>query len=158
MIENIEKVSDQLKVLADAINAFTSEAVQLRIVDIVFGVANKAVDDNEDQLIQEEVDPSLKKKKKKTKVKPKAPVSSDNLPKKKPSASGQGPIAILVRLAEGGFFSTPQSMKSITEHFEVNLAKKIKQSDISGKLARMIREGTLTRAKNTDGQYEYSKA
>ena len=73
-------------------------------------------------------------------------------------ASGSGPVSTLAKLADGEFFNTPQSMKSIIEHCEVNLARKIKQTDISGKLARMVREQVLKRAKNADGQYEYSKA
>lgn len=156
MIENFEEIKSQLKELADVINSFTSEAVQLRIVDLVFGVAKKVDDDNEDQKIQE-VEKSLPRRKR-AKSKSKVPISNGDAPKKKPITSGQGPVATLAKLAEGDFFDTPQSMKSIIEHCEVNLARKIKQSDISGKLARMVREGILKRAKNIDGQYEYSKA
>lgn len=155
MIKYFEEIKTQLKELADVINSFKSEAVQLRIVDLIFNAPKRSVEDNKDQQHQETLKPPVKKRKAKSKAK--VPDPNGNTPKKKPVASGQGPISTLVKLSEGDFFNTPQSMKSIIEHCEINLARKIKQTDISGKLARMVREGTLKRAKNSDGQYEYHK-
>lgn len=154
MIDNFEEVKRQLKELADVINTYKSEAVQLRIVEIVLGnkAAASSKNDEEDD---SNVDVLPKKKRQKSRKKATIKTETD---KKKPAAAGTGPVATLVRLADGDFFETPQSMKSIIEHCEVNLARKIKQTDISGKLARMVREGVLKRAKNADGQYEYSKS
>lgn len=156
MIENFEKIKSQLKELAEVINSFTSETVQLRIVDLIFNASHKEDTDSEEKPDHEAIIPKSRRKK----VKSKTTASSTTngaVPRKKPAAAGQGPASTLAKLAEGNFFDTPQSMKSIIEHCEVNLARKIKQNDISGKLARMVRESTLKRAKNSDGQYEYSK-
>lgn len=154
MIDNFEEVKNQLRELADVINKFTSEAVQLRIVELVLGGTSHAsptdADSSKDEL---EVPSPRRRAKKRTKL---SGASSD-VAKKKPSPAGQGPVSTLANLATGDFFDSPQSIKSIIEHCEVNLARKIKQTDISGKLARLVREGVLKRAKNSDGQYEYSK-
>lgn len=157
MIKNFEEIKEQLRELSEIVNSFTSEAVQLRIVELVFGEqinSDEALPENEEEI------PELSAPAKKRKLKRKSNRSeaTSNTVKKKPAASGSGPVSTLAKLAEGDFFNTPQSMKSIIEHCEVNLARKIKQTDISGKLARMVREQILKRAKNADGQYEYSKA
>lgn len=148
MIENIEEVKNQLKELSDVINSFTSEAVQLRIIDLVFNGSRKEGLGNLPMQEPEPTAPYLKKKRIKSKVRS---FPSDR------AVNGEGPVSTLAKLIEGVFFDEPKSIKSIIEHCEVNLSKKIKQSDISGKLAKMVREGTLKRVKNSDGQYEYSK-
>lgn len=152
MIANFEEVKKQLKELADVINTYKSEAVQLRIIELVLGgkvlVASKT-----DSSIDSDEEAVSKRRKPRKKA-----ANKTDSGRKKSAAAGQGPTSTLAKLAEGDFFDTPQSMKSIIEHCEVNLARKIKQTDISGKLARMVRDGMLKRAKNADGQYEYSKA
>ena len=155
MIENFENVKNQLKELSDVINSFNSEAVQLRIIDLIFNITQNE-ETNIEQNQNLEIDTN-KPKRKRSKLKPKVSTANGDGNKKKPAPSGQGPTSTLAKLAEGQFFDNPQSIKSIIEHCEVNLARKIKQTDISGKLARMVRDGTLKRAKNADGQYEYSK-
>jgi hypothetical protein len=148
MIENIEEVKNQLKELSDVINSFTSEAVQLRIIDLVFNAPQKGDLGGKVKQIQTLTVPHARRKRIKSKVRS---LPTGRVP------NGQGPVSTLVQLAEGVFFDNPQSIKSIIEHCEVNLARKIKQSDISGRLAKMVKEGTLKRVKNSDGQFEYSK-
>ncbi|WP_169740970.1 hypothetical protein [Methylomicrobium agile] len=147
MIENIEEVKNQLKELSEVINSFTSEAVQLRIIDLVFNAQQKKALDITAQE-PEHIPPRPKRKRIKSKVRS---LSTDR------AANGEGPVSILTKLAESAFFEQPQSIRSIIEYCEVNFAKKIRQSDISGKLAKMVREGILKREKNAEGQYEYSK-
>jgi len=158
MIQNFEEVKEQLRELAEIVNAFSSEAVQLRIVELIFGIQqDQEIENssNDENAPDGNARPPPPRKKNRRKA---ASQSSQETPtKKKPAATGNGPVATLVNLTQGTFFDTPQSMKSIIEHCEVNLARKIKQTDISGKLARLVRDGTLKRAKNTDGQYEYRK-
>jgi hypothetical protein len=148
MIDNIEEVKNQLKELSDVINSFTSEAVQLRIIDLVFNASNKENSRNKVKLDLEHVVAHPKRKRIKSKIRA--------LPTDR-AANGEGPVSTLAKLVESAFFDQPQSIRSIIEHCEVNLAKKIKQSDISGKLAKMVKDGTLKRVKNAEGQYEYSK-
>lgn len=148
MIDNIEEVKNQLKELSDVINSFTSEAVQLRIIDLVFNAAQKQDLISQADREPKPVVPHLKRKRIKSRVR--------SLPTDR-AANGEGPVSTLAKLTEGDFFDQPQSIKSIIEYCEVHLSKKIKQSDISGRLAKMVKEGDLRREKNSSGQYEYSK-
>jgi hypothetical protein len=147
MIENIEEVKNQLKELSEVINSFTSEAVQLRIIDLVFNAQQKRAPDITAHE-PERISPRPKRKRIKSKIR--------SLPTDR-TANGEGPVSTLAKLTESPFFEQPQSIRSIIEHCEINFAKKIRQSDISGKLAKMVKEGTLKREKNAEGQYEYSK-
>ena len=47
MIKNFDEIKEQLKELSGVINSFKSEAVQLRIVELVFGLS-----DEEDEIIE----------------------------------------------------------------------------------------------------------
>ena len=53
--------------------------------------------------------------------------------------------------------SKPKTIGDIVKHCEHNMARKFKQNEFSGKLARLVRDGVLKRGKNADGQYEYKK-
>jgi hypothetical protein len=75
--------------------------------------------------------------------------------KKKPSAIG--PSTILSKLYTEGFFSQCRTIKDICAYADTNLARKIKPNEISGKLAHLVRIGDLSREKNSDNQYEYTK-
>jgi hypothetical protein len=69
-----------------------------------------------------------------------------------------GGKVMLDRLVGENFFKKPKTIKQIVEHCEHNLAFKYKQSDFSGPLGRLTRDGALTRKKNADKQYEYAQA
>ncbi len=153
MIENFETVKKELRELAGVINAFKSEAVQLRIVELILGAS--AV--QEDQIPAAET-VSQKSTRKKKKGKTKSPDVSVKKGKKKAAPTGTGAVATLSQLAEGDFFSKPKAIKDIIEHCSTRLARKFKANDFSGKLGRMVRNGELTRKKNADKQYEYRKA
>lgn len=138
-MEDLESIKKQLLDIAPVVNAFKSEAVQLRVVESL--------------LSQMSFEPSQEVKQHKPGKKAKA-----KAPKKQAKAAGKGPIALLNKIYEQGFFNKPKTIAEIVSHCEVNEAKKIKQTDISGKLARMVRDGQLRRNKNAESQYEYKKA
>ena len=108
----------------------------------------------------EETEPAPAKPKKRTKrkatsSKKTASAGSEGKSAKKPSTFG--PTAILKKLYDDGFFSEARSIADICQYSDANLARKIKPNEISGKLARMVRDGELAREKNSDNQYEYTK-
>ncbi|NIA07884.1 MAG: hypothetical protein GWP14_09695 [Actinobacteria bacterium] len=154
MIKDFEAVKKQIGELAGVINSFKSEAVQLRIIELVFGVSSEDEDQAEDT----------------AKRKPRS--SKRSVQKKKPSAKGQtssksperarsaarGAVATLSHLADADFFSKPKTISDIIEHCSTHRARKFKANEFSGKLARMVRNGVLRRKKNADKQYEYTKA
>lgn len=146
MIDDFEKIKKQLIEIADIVNSFKSETVQLRIVDYLIGGI-------EIEHISKE-SPNKEKSHKKRKLKK----SESNVgTKKNKVTSGDGPYAMVNRLLETDFFKSPRTMKNIIEHCDLHFAKKIKSNEISSKLARLVRERTLVRSKNKDNQYEYKK-
>ena len=153
MIKNFDEVKRQLKDLSEIVNAFKSEAVQLRVVELVFRLEQPEQDVAED--VAEDSD-SLKKKRKK-KTSKKKTITNEGGKKTTKRASGSGAPATLTKLVEDGFFSKPKTIGDIVKHCEHNMARKFKQNEFSGKLARLVRDGVLKRGKNADGQYEYKK-
>ena len=154
MIKNFDTINTQLRELAEVINAFKSEAVQLRLIELVFEAARADSDDGEDGTRPERpaADPARKARK----------VAKKSAPTDTPSAKGKtsgrpGGKSMLDRLVSESFFKKPKTIKQVVEHCEHNLAFKYKQTDFSGALGRLTRSGTLTRKKNADKQYEYSQ-
>ncbi len=148
MIKNFEEIKDQLKDLSEVVNSFKSEAVQLRIVELVFGF-EPDVEESDDDL------PAPKKRKVKKKKAVKKKDGSKPAKKSANKPSGQGAVATLIKLVEEDFFKKPKSIGDIVEHCDHNLARKFKANEFSGKLGRLVREGDLTRTKNAENQYEY---
>lgn len=157
MIKDFDTVRTQLRELAEVINAFKSEAVQLRIIDLVIGGAPLAgkleilppANPDEQTALKSR---SRKRARKTTKLD-----STDAIPKttRAPSKGRPGGRATLETLVTDGFFKSPKAIGQIVEHCDTSLAMKYKQSDFSGPLMRLVREKRLTRKKNPDGQYEY---
>jgi hypothetical protein len=155
MIKNFDTIKFQLRELAEVINAFKSEAVQLRLVELVFEVAGDDSDDSEGGTGPERraADPTRKARKVAKKSAP-----TDAAPAKGKASGRPGGKSMLDRLVGEGFFKKPKTIKQVVEHCEHNLAFKYKQTDFSGALGRLTRSGTLTRKKNADKQYEYSQS
>jgi hypothetical protein len=61
----------------------------------------------------------------------------------------------LSSLIDEDFFSKHQTLNSIIEQAKTNKATILKPNELSGPLARFVRDGRLKREKNIDGQYEY---
>ena len=153
MIDDFESVKKELTELATVLNTFKSEAVQVRIVELLFGIQETAVDDEGPAGL-----PSARPKRR-TKRKAATNVTKNETTTKprRVATSGTGPIAMLSQLLAGDFFNSPRVIGDIVEHYKHNFAPTIKPSDISGKLARLTRDQKLRRSKNSDGQYEYVK-
>lgn len=154
MIKNFEIVKKQLRELAGVINSFKSEAVQLRIIELIFGIIPEEEVQDNDNTKKTIPKPMKTKRKKKASSKSKGKSTKS---KKKPLTTGVGAKATLTKLAEADFFSKPKTINDIIEHCSTNLALKFKANEFSGKLARMVRKRELTRKKNKDKKYEYTK-
>lgn len=156
MIKDFDAVKLQLEELAPIINSFSSEAVQLKIVELILSGQMKS-----DELLNQENNETdsdaLRPKAKKKRTK-KTPVRSKDSGAPRPTqkrSPGDGAPATLDKLVENGFFKQKRTIKDIIDHCEMNMARKFKQNEFSGKLARLVRSETLTRTKNEDGLYEY---
>jgi len=164
VLKDFDVVKKQLGELADVVNKFKSEAVQLRLLELVFsGATGHSAAVPAVEVIVPDV---AKRRPKRSKGRKAASAAApDGAPKstgdtvapKKKTSSGNGAIATLAKIYANGFFSTPRTLNDILDHCDKNLARRIKGNEISGKLARMVRAGELTRVKNGDAQYEYTK-
>lgn len=153
MLKDFEAIKSQLAELADIINKFKSEAVQLRIVELVLrGQSPSPATESEDAISPPRAG---RRRKRGARNKPDQVADGGGSAKKK-AASGDGAVATLINVHQEGFFKSPRTINDILAHCETNLARRIRANEISGKLARMVRSGELKRAKNADGQYEYT--
>jgi hypothetical protein len=152
VLKDFEGIKSQLAELADIINKFKSEAVQLRIVELVLRGQSPLPD-------KDESGPAYRRplgRRRNRGAKKARPQVADNGSPRKRNTGGAGAVATLTNVHQEGFFKSPRTIKDILAHCETNLARRIRANEISGKLARMVRSGDLKRAKNADGQYEYT--
>jgi hypothetical protein len=152
-IKNFDALKEQLRELHPILNAFKSEAVQLRIVELIWDAAPERHEPT-----SSEEKPRRRARggrhsfaKSGTKVKAAAPA------RKTARGRRPGPGAVLNELVDEGFFKERRMLKDIVEHASSQKARKFKQNEFSGTLGRLIRDTVLKRKKNTDGQYEYYK-
>jgi hypothetical protein len=155
MIKNFAELKKELSELAGVVNSFKSEAVQLRIVDLVFrGV--EIPEEEEGDPRQERQTTQRRGTSRKTK-KSTTNGTSAKKDEKKPGRGGRraGAAAILTQLIDEGFFKTKRTINAIIDHAGKKKARKFKANELSGPLARFVRDGRLDRDPNKDGQYEY---
>lgn len=168
MIKNFEEVRKQLAELAQVLNAYKSEAVQLRLVELIFNGATPAAEKEAAGLTLTNPPAAglagRKKPRRKAATRTPAKTSgADGGEKKEPkvraakASSRKGAKATLTQLVAEGFFKTPRTIGAIVEHCDHNLATKFGSNEFSGSLGRFVRAKTLKRAKNADNQYEYTE-
>lgn len=160
VINNFDVVKRQLSELSEVINKFKSEAVQLRIVEIVLGASSSEIDEHDEDSGTAAQSPQAKPKRRK---KTRSPSQAKG--KAEPSgtatrnrSSNPGASSVLTDLIDGGFFAKPKTVGNILSHCEEKLARKFQPNAFTMALMRATRAGKLSRSKNSDGQYEYTKA
>jgi hypothetical protein len=158
MIKNFDALKSQLRELADVINQFKSEAVQLRLVELVFQGSTEAPEEDHDE------QPS---KSSRTAARAKASPKRGKRGKSgkdgeaadqggaKPRSGRLGAASILDQLIAEKFFANKQAIGAIIDHCKAKKARTFKPNELSGPLARFTRDGRLKRDTNKDGQYEY---
>lgn len=161
MITNFDEVKSQLLEFSDVVNKFKSEAVQLRIVEIILGNGSYLKPNSEAQ--NNAPDKPAKSRRRKAarntaKAKAEDGEEAGNKTVKKSRPSGYGAQSTLSDLVKSTFFDEAKTISDIVSHCEQKLARRFKSNEFSGKLGRLTREGVLNRSKNGDGQYEYVKA
>ena len=155
---DLDDIREKLKAIAETVNAFKSEAVQLRIVEVLLAQLG-ATDTSETRVV-----PKAKRAKRTPKSKGHKAASNDGAPaavktaKRSRSSGSPGAFATISDLVETGFFKTPRTIKAIIEHAGDARGHHYKPNECSPALLRLLRDGKLTRKKNSDGQYEYTKA
>lgn len=157
MIKDFDTVKKQLQELSGVINGFKSEAVQLKVVELLFqrmGVETADAESDTTPAKSSEATPSRRQpRKKKTLTKAKEDSG------RKPRATGgrPGPGAMVSKLIAEGFFKTPKKTQEIINHCKSVHAYTYNTSELSVALTRALRSGSLKRMKNEQNQFEYSE-
>ncbi|MDA8120140.1 MAG: hypothetical protein M0Z85_08930 [Gammaproteobacteria bacterium] len=154
MFKDFDGTKKQLAELAEIVNKFKSEAVQLKLLELLFDTTPQNIDED----AKSSKSSMSKKGARRKKTTPQTSTSSDNENKGSKKPSSFGPATILKKLYDEEFFSEPRTISDICQHSEISFAKKIKSNEISGRLGRMVRDGELVRRKNSDNQYAYTKS
>ncbi len=151
MIKNFNGLKEQLRELSAIINSFKSEAVQLRLVDLIFQ-GTDITGEEEGTASTGTRRTTMRRKPSKTRKK-----KEEAKDKKTVKAGRVGPATTLTQLIGEGFFRNKRIITDIINHAEKKKAQKFKANELSGPLARFVRDGRLDRDENKEGQYEYYK-
>lgn len=145
MSKPIEKLKKQLIEISEVVNAFQSEAVQVKVVDKLL-----------DAMIEFERGDAeglefLHKKANRTKNATDAISNNDITGRKKPGAT-----KILNQLLNTDFFKTPHSISGIAEYCKEYYDSDFKTSELSGILLKLAKENKLKRQRNNENnRFEY---
>jgi hypothetical protein len=160
MVE-LDEMKKQLKAIAEVVNAFKSESVQLRVVEVLLAQLCAA---------PAETTPLVSAPPKKTKRRKPASKSAFSTAegagaqsksaarKLARTSASPGAYAMITQLLGDGFFKTPRTIGDIVAHCGTSKGHHYKANECSPSLLRLLRDGKLNRKKNKDGQYEYTQA
>ncbi len=142
MSKPIEKLKKQLIEISEVVNAFRSEAVQVKVVDKLLD-AMIEFEKNEGEAVE-----ILSKRKTEE-------TGKDNRPKssrvKKPGAT-----RVLNQMLNSDFFKTPHSISAIAEYCKTQFDSDFKTSELSGILLKLSNEHKLKRQRNDENnRFEY---
>ncbi|WP_183566417.1 hypothetical protein [Mucilaginibacter sp. SP1R1] len=145
MSKHIEKLKKQLVEVAEVVNSFQSEAVQVRIIDRLLDVMI------ESEKVDADGSEIFNKKGRRTRS------EDDNfaaLGRKKPGAT-----KILNQLLNSDFFDVTRSISSIANYCKDQFDSDFKTSELSGVLLKLANENKLRRERsNENNRFEYIKA
>lgn len=157
----LDEMQKQLKAIAEVVNAFKSESVQLRVVEVLLAQMGASPA----RTATPDFTPAKKTKRRKSSIKvaPETANAAEAHPKasaRKPARTSASPgaYAMITQLLGDGFFKTPRTISDIVAHCGTSKGHYYKANECSPSLLRLLRDTKLTRKKNKDGQYEYTQA
>jgi hypothetical protein len=143
MSKQIEKLKKQLIEFSEVVNAFSSEAVQVRVVDrLLDAIMESERADNDPEEYNNR----------------RAYKRSANNEGRQPLRRGKKPGAtkILNQLLTTDFFNIPHSISSIADYCHDNFDSDFKTSELSGILLKLAKENKLRRERsNENNRFEY---
>jgi hypothetical protein len=160
MIKNFTELRKQLEELSSVINSFKSEAVQLRIVELIFTGEAESEAEEPRQDDSESTTSSGKRRGGRRRAPAKkvdAKSTKGGIQKKATRGGRKGPATILGELIDEGFFQKKRTIGDVIQHTSSQKARTFRANELSGPLGRFVRDKRLKRDKNADGQYEYQK-
>jgi len=151
MIKDFRKIKEQLIELSEVINAFKSEAVQIRLIELIFGGEEPEKQETETQVGDMPIVRRGRKPKQGLIIHP--PRIRRTRSKDRP-----GPSIILKRLVDDNYFGERRTIGDVVAYCGDTFSYHYKSTDLSGTLARFVKEEILKREKNADtNQFEYFK-
>jgi len=156
MINNFDKVKVQLAELAEAVNKFKSESVQLKIVELIFSRVGTPPHGEEANETGATSSRKRTRRQRKAATSPPPENGADVKKRSAAKAKGTGPASTLEQFIQEGFFAQKRTIGAVVEHCKTK-AKNFKNNELSGPLGRLVRSEKLSRTKNADGQWEYIK-
>jgi hypothetical protein len=148
--------------LADLLNQFKSEAVQVKLLDrFLSGVGSvvqpvtSAISGNEPPVAPKRRGRPPGSGKKKVGRPPAAAATPKPAKAGRRKRSKMGATGALHKLIDSGFFKTRRSIAEVTAACKNKLGLDIAVTNLSGPLMRFVSEKKLVRAKNKDDKYEY---
>jgi hypothetical protein len=155
---DLETLKKQLEAIAATVNKFTSEAVQLRVVETLLAEL-KGSGQSAAQVDPKSNAPRRARRSKTNKVKTAADTKTKTKASSRTASStSRGAAATIGDLLQNGFFKSPQTIAAIIAHSGTHRGLHFKANECSPVLLRYLRDEKLKRAKNKDGQYEYTQA
>ena len=153
---DLDELQAKLKAIADTVNTFKSEAVQLRVVDVLLGQLGGATTLTAPS---GDLERPARKPPRRARKSPTASIGAKvKSPRKAARGSGSpGAYASISQLLGEGFFKTPKTIGSIVDHCASTRGHHYKANECSPALLRLLRDEKLKRQKNKDGQYEYTQ-
>ncbi|MCW5896355.1 MAG: hypothetical protein KIT50_12205 [Bacteroidetes bacterium] len=151
MHKDIESLKKDLTEVAQIVNSFKSESVQLKVLEYVLHGWKG------DQTATEEEmgGGSSKREARGKKQKPKTKTVNDKKEGRTTKRGRPGQAAILTQLITEGFFKKKRTIGDIITHCGSKMAHHYKPNELSGALARFVRDKKLDREKNAEDQFEY---
>ncbi|MDR6940664.1 hypothetical protein [Mucilaginibacter pocheonensis] len=145
MSKHIEKLKKQLVEVAEVVNSFQSEAVQVRIIDRLLEVMI------ESEKVDADGSEIFNKKGRRMRADDDSFASTG---RKKPGAT-----KILNQLLATDFFDQSRSISSIANYCKEQFDSDFKTSELSGILLKLANENKLRRERsNENNRFEYIKA
>lgn len=160
-MKDFKKTAEQLKELAKVLNQFKSEAVQVKLVELLFSEGMDTVPGAKSTTTRTAVSAPEKKVVKRPGRPPKQKTAVAEAPKttRKRSTTRPGPSVILKKLIESNFFSDSRTIGDVVDYCMKVYNYEYKSTDLSGTLAKLAKDGVLKRDKNPQtNQFEYTKA
>jgi hypothetical protein len=149
--------------LADLLNQFKSEAVQVKLLDRFLSGVGSVVQPLTSAISGSESPAAAPKRrgrppgsgKKKAGRPPAAAATPKPAKTGRRKRSKMGATGALHKLIDSGFFKTRRSIAEVTAACKNKLGLDIAVTNLSGPLMRFVSEKKLIRAKNKDEKYEY---
>ncbi|MGN6179709.1 MAG: hypothetical protein ACTHNW_11050 [Mucilaginibacter sp.] len=143
MSKQIEKLKKQLTEISEVVNAFKSEAVQVKIIEKLLDVIIES-----DRAETEATETAGRKSHRKNDHEIETVFAHG---RKKPGAT-----KVLNQLLSTDFFYTPRSISSIANYCKDHFDSEFKTSELSGILLKLANEHKLRRERSQDNnRYEY---